>query len=235
VNRLRKGVEQVNYTQMGVQMAVVLPMMAVGLLVGAILWEQSTNDLAKYSSFSGLFKNAWLYWPFPLTVVFTSLLLLSFCSILKWDAESVVWAILAPFPAVVTLHSLFCAIVLLLQDWAIKGAEGKWLAFIWTPPFVLYSFSFTIVILIGMVGRQSSEGVREWWSRFGAWLAIYGTAWTIISVAAVYGPVWIAKLSGAHPWTGVSLTGGWIATTIGGLFAGGSDKTGGKKEKSNLC
>ena len=39
-----------------------------------------------------------------------------------------------------------------------------------------------------MLGRQSTEGVREWWSRLGAWLLIYGTAWMIIALAAVYGP-----------------------------------------------
>ena len=39
-----------------------------------------------------------------------------------------------------------------------------------------------------MMGRQSTEGVREWWSRLGAWLGIYGAAWMVIAVAAVYGP-----------------------------------------------
>jgi Patatin-like phospholipase len=232
-NKLRRGTVEVNYTQQGVQLAVVLPMMAVGLLVAAILWQQSTHDLDRFKSFGELFMNAGRYWPFPLTVVFTSLLLLSFSSISKWkDPESIIWAIVAPIPAVITLHSMFCAIVLLLQHWSQKSAEGEWLAFIWTPPFVLYSFSLTIVILIGIVGRQSIEGDREWWSRFGAWLAIYGAAWSVISVAATYGPVWIAMLLHTHPWRAISLGGGWVGTTIAGLLAGGSDKTGGKTEKS---
>ena len=45
--------------------------------------------------------------------------------------------------------------------------------------------------MIGMMGRQSTDGVREWWSRLGAWLGIYAAAWMVIAVAAVYGPQWV--------------------------------------------
>ena len=57
---------------------------------------------------------------------------------------------------------------------------------------MLYAFGITVIMLIGMMGRQSSEGAREWWSRLGAWLGIYGVAWMIVAVAAVYGPQWVA-------------------------------------------
>jgi len=223
----RKGV---NYTQSAVQLAVVLPMMLVGLLVAAILWEQAKTDLAQFDSFGSLFMNAWQYWPLPLTVVFTSLLLLSLCSIHRWS----VWVVLAPIAAIVTLHALLCAIVLLLQVWVKGGPEWEMLGFIWIPSFVLYAFSIAIVMLIGMVSRDSPEGVREWWSRFGAWLAIYGAAWMIVSVAAIYSPFWTATLLAKPPWTGISLTGGWVGTTLAGLLAGGSDSTGGKGTKSTV-
>lgn len=231
-NKCRKEQRKaVNYTQFAVQYGVVLPMMAVALLVAAILWEQAKGDLAQIQSFGALFTGAWRYWPFPLTVVFTSLLLLSLCSMQRWSA----WVVFAPVAAVVTLHALLCAIVLLLQGWAQKGAEGargELLAFIWTPSFVLYAFSLSIVMLIGMVGRDSSEGVREWWSRFGAWLAIYGAAWMIVCVAAIYGPIWVATLFYKASWPGLSVGAGWVGTTLGGLFAGGSNSTGGKGPKS---
>jgi hypothetical protein len=29
--------------------------------------------------------------------------------------------------------------------------------------------------LLGILGRQTTEGVREWWSRLAAWLVIYGS------------------------------------------------------------
>ena len=55
--------------------------------------------------------------------------------------------------------------MLLLHGWAGNCDQGAWLAYVWTPSMVLYSFALAIVMLIGMLGRQSSEGVREWWSR----------------------------------------------------------------------
>ena len=35
--------------------------------------------------------------------------------------------------------------------------------------------SLSIVVLIGIMGRESTESVREWWSRLGAWLGIYAS------------------------------------------------------------
>ena len=67
------------------------------------------------------------------------------------------------------LHALLAAIVLLLQP---LGGELRRCARVrhrrrrWS----LFAFSLAVVVLIGMVGRQSTEGVREWWSRLGAWL-----------------------------------------------------------------
>ena len=63
-----------------------------------------------------------------------------------------------------------------------------------------------------MMGRQSTDGVREWWSRLGAWLGIYATAWMVIAVAAVYGPQWVDLAIASHPWTSVTAGGGWIGT-----------------------
>jgi hypothetical protein len=222
---------EINFTQAWVQYVVVIPMMATGFLVAAILWRESlpqSSPLATLDSYGGLFKSGWRHWPFPLSVVFMSLWLFSFCSVRSWrDWKSLLTAFLAPFPAMLVLHALLAAIMLLLQGWAKFGAEGQWLAFAWTPSLVLYSFSLTIVILIGMMGRQSSEGVREWWSRFGAWLAIYGFAWMVINIAAVYGPQWGAMLLNPHMWQSI-IGAGWVGSTVAGILAGKSGSTGGK-------
>ena len=222
--------EQINYTQSWVQAVVVIPMMATGLLVAAILWGQSqSGPLAGLDTFGDFFRTAWRYWPFPLSVVFLSLWLLSFCSIRKrTDWKCLVVAALAPFPAMLVLHSLLCVIMLLLHGWVEKGAEGQWMAYVWTPSMVLYVFSLTIVMLIGILGRESSEGVREWWSRFGAWLAIYGFAWMLINVFEAYGPQWSAFLLSVDTWKGLTIGGTWVGTVLAGLFAGNSSSTGGK-------
>jgi len=224
--------QQINYTQGWAQTVVVLPMMATGYLVAAILWGETQNrasevGLATFSGFGELFTTAWSYWPFPLSVVFISLWLLSFCSVSsRRDWKGLAAAFGAPFVAVPVLHALLCVIMMVLHRWARTPDTGLWHAFVWGPPFVLYAFSVTIVMLIGMMGRQSSEGAREWWSRLGAWLGIYGVAWMVIAVSAVYGPQFVHWVIREHPWTSISAAGGWVGTVLSGLFAGRSGATG---------
>jgi hypothetical protein len=224
---------EINYTQGWVQGMVVLPMLATGYLVAAVLWGQTvgmyaSGELARLDSFGGFFTTAWRYWPLPLSVAFASLWLLSVCSIR--DRKGLVVAFLAPIPAVLVLHALLCAIMLLLHGWA-QGPDpdkGAWLAFVWAPAIVLYAFALSIILLIGMMGRESTEAVREWWSRLGAWLSIYGFAWMLIAVTAVYGPMLAAFILDSGTWKGSSVVGGWLVTTVGGLLAGKSGSTGGR-------
>jgi hypothetical protein len=124
--------------------------------------------------------------------------------------------------------------MLLLHNWKpdmaeAAGSTGQWHAFVWIPPLILFAFSLTVVMLIGILGRQSSEDVREWWSRFAAWLAIYGFGWMVIVVVAVYGPLWSAMLCYGDYWR--ELGTGWIGTTLAGLFAGKSGANGGTESK----
>jgi hypothetical protein len=217
---------QVNYSQAWVQGVVVLPMLVTGYLVGAILWAETTGPgaLASIDSYGTFFMTAARYWPFPLSVMFFSTWLLSLCSVHSFkDPKAVAAAVLAPIVCVVVLHALLCAIMLVLHQWK---ATGPTHAFVWAPPLVLFAFSVTIVALIGMMGRQSTEGVREWWSRLGAWLSIYGAAWMIVAVSAVYTPDWVYAAAHFHPWTALSTAGGWVGTVIAGLLAGHSDSTG---------
>src|SRR6185436_7862714 len=94
------------------------------------------------------------------------------------------------------------------------------------------SFVQTIVVLIAMMGRDSIDDVREWWSRLGAWLGIYAVAWMVITVSAVYGPQWVNLALNSHPMTMLSAAGTWLGTVLGGLFAGKSGSTGTDTAKS---
>ena len=227
------GAKQINYTQGWVQGTVVAPMMLAGLLVAAVMWGdvQPGSKLAELDSFGKLFMGAWRLWPFPLTVIFTSVALLSFCSVrtLK-TGRGILALLLAPVATLVVLHALLCGIALLLEYLASQGAAGAWNAFAWVPAAVIIAFSLSIVTLIGIVGRESTEGAREWWSRLGAWLCIYGTAWAIVSLASIYGPLLAMLLLGWKFTAG----GGWIGSTAAGLFAGKSGSTGGKEPKKSV-
>jgi hypothetical protein len=227
--------QQVNYTQGYVQLWVVLPLMVVALLVTSVLWAQATGapgvtSLASLTTYSALVTQAWKFWPFHLSIVFISFWLLSFFAIAsRREPRRILIALAAPFAAVPALHAMLAAIVLIFQ-WFHTYIGGEWMAFVWGPPLVAMAFVHSIVVLIGMLGRDSTEGVREWWSRLGAWLAIYATAWMVIAVSAVYGPLW---LSWAFKYaSGMTISGiaGWAATVAGGLFAGNSGSTGGRVE-----
>ena len=132
--------QQINYTQGWAQTVVVLPMMATGYLVAAILWgeTQATSTepgLATFSGFGELFTTAWSYWPFPLSVVFVSIWLLSFCSVRsRRDWKGIAAAFGAPFVAVPVLHALLCVIMMVLHVWARNPDSGLWHAFVWGPP-----------------------------------------------------------------------------------------------------
>jgi hypothetical protein len=240
----------VNYTQGWVQGAVVVPMMVAGFLVTAILWGESTGEAAFWSrdtdllvlsrldSYGDLFTTAVYYWPFPLSVVFISLLMLAFSSV-TWSSSpkailiSSGVALLGAGVGIVVLHALLCAVMLLLHAWAQGGYA--WRAFVWGPPLVSTSFVLTICALVGILSRQSTEGVREWWSRLGAWLGIYATAWMVITIAAVYSRTWLDWAAEAAPAALAAGGGGWIATTVGGLLAGNSGSTSGEAKKKSTA
>ncbi|HKC55100.1 MAG TPA: patatin-like phospholipase family protein [Vicinamibacterales bacterium] len=229
---------QINYDQGWVQRVVIVPLMTAGFLVAAILWGETTGaatggHLTHLDTYGTAFTTAWRYWPFPLSVVFVSIWLLSFFAIRRTGWLAGALSLLPPLVAVPVLHALLCAVMVLFHGWSVPDAgAGAWLAFIWGPPLVSLSFVLTIVVLIGMMGRQSTDAVREWWSRLGAWLGIYATGWMVIAIAAMYGPRWIDWAVENHPWKSVAASAGWVATVAGGLMGGKSDATGGRDVKS---
>jgi hypothetical protein len=231
------GPTRINYDQAWVQRVVIVPLMATGYLVAAILWGETTGlatggHLTMLDSYGKAFLTAWRYWPFPLAVVFASIWLLSFFAIRRTGWTALVLSTLPPLIAVPVLHALLCAVMVILHGWA-QHSAGAMMAFVWGPPMVALAFVLTIVVLIGMMGRQSPDGVREWWSRLGAWLGIYATAWMIIALAAVYGPPFVDWAFTIHPMKSLAVSGGWIATVAGGLFGGNSGSTGGQDQRKS--
>ena len=227
--------QQVNYTQRYVQFCVVTPLVIVALLVTSVLYAQATShpevtSLESLTAYSALVAQAWKFWPFHLSIVFVSFWLLAFFAISnRREPRRVLIALAAPAVAVPTLHAALAAIVLVFQQFDMY-VGGEWMAFVWGPPLVAMAFVLAIVVLIGMLGRDSTDGVREWWSRLGAWLAIYAVAWMVIAVSAVYGPKWVAWAFEHATWKTMTGFAGWAATVAGGLMAGNSPSTGGRAQ-----
>ncbi len=129
---------------------------------------------------------------------------------------------------------LIAAILFVVADWKLDGNNyAKFLAFAFMPPAILGTFSFGIVLQIGMLGRASTDYFREWWSRFGAWLAIYGFTWMVVVFFIFLGPWIIEKYNTSGDDIGhfVAANIAWIGTTLAGLFAGKSVDTSGINNK----
>jgi Patatin-like phospholipase len=223
--------KRVNYTQGWAQAMAVLPLVGAAALVAAVLWGESTgasgaSDLTAFATFGDFVTGALRYWPFPLAIVGLSLWMFALCSVQRRGPVAWLVAAVAPAFAVLVFHALLSAMMVVLHGWAEHPASGAWRAFVWGPPMVAGAFGLAIVTLVGLLGRQSSDAVREWWSRLAAWLGIYSTAWMVVTVAAVYGPEVGRWAASGETWAKVSGGGGWLGAVLAGLFAGNSDATG---------
>lgn len=228
---------RIDYGQGMAQALVIVPLMLTGYFLAAVMWglgtgshvPSSMRDLDTYGEF---FLEGWRYWPFPLAITFVALWPLSYFS-REPKLRSLLAALLAPLPSMLVLHALLSVIMLLMHQWAQlpdqrHWHQGGWYALVWGPALVLYAFALTIMVQIGMLGHHSPEGVREWWSRLGAWLLVYGVAWILVSVAAVFGPLW-GLMALNSEWISLPALGGWIASTLAGLVAGNAGSTQGQK------
>ncbi|MES2323614.1 MAG: patatin-like phospholipase family protein [Pseudomonadota bacterium] len=219
------------YGQGAVQRFVVVPMLAVGFLLGSVLWGQSMrvgSEIGHINTYGKLWLTAPAYWELPLVLAFGALSLFACRSTNKqqrgWLKNSLV-VLLATACSGLVLHSLLTFLMLSMNGMH-DLAGASWRVMVWLPPAILFSFSLAVVMLIGIQGIDALESVREWWSRMGAWLCIYGMAWMIVMTATVYGPVVASFLLSKDTWTIGSALLTPIITTAVGIFAGKSGATG---------
>jgi hypothetical protein len=214
----------------------VCPAWLAAFLLASLFWADATGRSPAASTFCGLttysaiLRCAWHAWAPLLLAIWLSLLLIAATTLLRnsWHA---IWI---SSLSVLALYLELCCIMRLFGAWAANPVKYGWYAFVLGPPMVLAVNTISVVLFIGFCGRNSNESLREWWTRFGTWLAIYGGGYLFFTAAAIFGPVWLLLLkhSSSH-WTikwGAIL--GWIGTVIGGLLAGKSPKTSGDSNKS---
>ena len=103
---------------------------------------------------------------------------------------------------------------------------------VWGIPLTVLVFSVMVALYIGLMGNILGTDAREWWGRLSAWMMVYSIGWVALFVIAFGARGFVDVVLG--PSVGGLLASGWVGTTIGGLFAGHSEDTGGKKSSKPL-
>ncbi|WP_159627682.1 patatin-like phospholipase family protein [Massilia puerhi] len=94
-------------------------------------------------------------------------------------------------------------------------------------PLMMALFAVTMNLMIGLVGRLYSDASREWWSRQGAWTAIFALAWlAVYGVCFFFAPLLHWAWLTYEPWSNLGTVLGWLAMTAFGLKAGSGMATG---------
>jgi hypothetical protein len=95
------------------------------------------------------------------------------------------------------------------------------------PPLLLMAFAFAGATETAVFSRWMTPYEREWRSRLGATLAMIGAGWLAFFAAILYLPWAIAWANGLlWDWATPAAIAGWAVTTLGGVLAGKSRRTG---------
>jgi hypothetical protein len=108
--------------------------------------------------------------------------------------------------------------------WSYLPKYGWELALTIGPPLGLIGPMITMLGVVGLLGRAFSDARREWLSRFGAWVALFGVIWIAVVGFSLFSQPVIAFL-GPYAKTKFIALLGWAGTTLAGLLAGKSSRT----------
>ncbi|MBV8846356.1 MAG: hypothetical protein JO307_26415 [Bryobacterales bacterium] len=218
--------------------AVVLAWMGA-FFSAALLWGRSFQT----ETFAHILKNDFVNWP---VYVGLALLVCMFAFALvstdrRDEPQSGIarlrrWAGSAGAAALSTgvIYLCLCGVRYLFDVWTVSGrSEFEWYAYVFGPPLVVFAVTIAVVIFIGIIGHNSEDWRREWWTRYGAWLAISGAGFLALNLAGVFGFTWMDHLWRDLPKLKWGALGGWAASTLAGLLSGHSGKTKGNGTSSS--
>ena len=214
-----------------------------GLITAGLLWGQVRQAPDAFTSFSVILASSIRNWSSIVIGMFLiAIILMAFFSVKKpltlGRLGAVVSAvILVPFVSYLALCGqmrIFGALLAstgLIDCLTHESARLEWLVFALGPSMSMLAIALSLVVFIGLLGRTAPDWTREWWTRYGAWIAMMGAVSLLAAGAAVFAPWAILRI--AHlEWKTISGAVAWVGSVISGLLAGKSTKTGEGGERS---
>jgi predicted acylesterase/phospholipase RssA len=215
---------------------IVCPLLLAGATAGARLWYFVQSQVIRHPDFpwTVALRAIWpagaIIWALLLTMALAGKFIRGF--IAERNQWVMAWLALLIFPALSATVCVGCLLLVsrLFWIWRAAAGVGNWHAAALGAPLVLMSFSVTMAIQIGLMGRNFPDYQREWVGRLAAWMQILSLGCLAWFAVAVDGPWLLAKaVAWGHTWAKTGLTAGWVAGTLGGLLAGRKDSSASKK------
>jgi len=225
----------------GVWWCAIIPSWGFSFLLASLLWAEAKPTIVKdtfqkLQTSSTALRTVVYMWPVVTAIALFSIAILTLSSVRNqiarhrriWRIWHAAW--IGGFCGAILILELW-GILALFIHWSVDRDQFGWCAFVLGPPLVLAAYTTSVVLFIGFCGRHSQESIREWWTRLGAGLAIFGIGYLSLSIATVYGPPWVLYLLslGIIKWSSII---SWIGTVVAGLLAGKSSKTSGNGSRS---
>jgi len=176
-------------------------------------------------------RTAWWEWSAPLVFMTLSFWIMSWYSVDRRRRRTLFGGLAQAAASVGVVYIGLCGLRWLFGVWGKDPANGAWQAYVAGPPLVLLVMTLAVIVIIGLIGRDSKDWRREWWTRLGAWQGIVAVSFLLVSVISSFGPLLVAKAFD-QPWERAGAVIAWIATVAGGLMSGNSSRSGGENNRS---
>jgi hypothetical protein len=244
------------FGQTGVQLAVVLPMMASAVLLTLASPYVSTPSLAidlilllfglaltitfaggaplaylKTHARTSHYSSAKEFWQAPKCWVH-----MNFVFVVLGQVSACIFATVPG--ALWTVGTLYLLFEYLPSSSSVTAISAGINPLLWrifltvAPPLILAGPLVMMLFLVGFLGRTFRNSHREWLSRLAAWLGLFMLLWSLGLGFSLLGYKIVAWLC-IKAWRVWPVVGSWLVGSVGGLLAGKSGRSsGGKDDKA---